>query len=341
MAYGLGIESSCDETSIAIVRDGKDLLSLKVYSQIDSHSPYRGVVPEIASRAHLEKINSLLAVAMDESGIEYSDLEYVAVTSYPGLVGSLMIGAQLARCISLVYGIPIVAVNHLEAHLAVIGLERDLPPFPWLGVLLSGGNSSIYLYKGFGDLQILADTRDDSLGEAFDKVSAVLNLPYPGGPYLEAKANVFIPAKGEGNPFPKLLKEDGEDLIRFSYSGLKTAVLYYLKAHSENPPVEKISYFFQKTAFELVTRNIRKAIAKTGIRTVVAAGGVLANETLRNQLEKEKERSGFDLFYPGKKIYCTDNGAMVACLGYHLWKQKSFVGLDFKVSPKRNFEQII
>ncbi|MCW7481418.1 tRNA (adenosine(37)-N6)-threonylcarbamoyltransferase complex transferase subunit TsaD [Leptospira kanakyensis] len=341
MAYGLGIESSCDETSIAIVRDGKDLLSLKVYSQIDAHSPYRGVVPEIASRAHLEKINSLLAVAMDESGIEYSDLEYVAVTSYPGLVGSLMIGAQLARCISLVYGIPIVAVNHLEAHLAVIGLERDLPPFPWLGVLLSGGNSSIYLYKGFGDLQILADTRDDSLGEAFDKVSAVLNLPYPGGPYLEAKANVFLPAKGEGNPFPKLLKEDGEDLIRFSYSGLKTAVLYYLKAHSENPPVEKISYFFQKTAFELVTRNLRKAIAKTGIRTVVAAGGVLANETLRNQLEKEKERSGFDLFYPGKKIYCTDNGAMVACLGYHLWKQKSFVGLDFKVSPKRNFEQII
>ncbi|MCW7470328.1 tRNA (adenosine(37)-N6)-threonylcarbamoyltransferase complex transferase subunit TsaD [Leptospira kanakyensis] len=341
MAYGLGIESSCDETSIAIVRDGKDLLSLKVYSQIDAHSPYRGVVPEIASRAHLEKINSLLAVAMDESGIEYSDLEYVAVTSYPGLVGSLMIGAQLARCISLVYGIPIVAVNHLEAHLAVIGLEQDLPPFPWLGVLLSGGNSSIYLYKDFGDLEILADTRDDSLGEAFDKVSAVLNLPYPGGPYLEAKANSYLPTKGEGNPFPKLLKEDGEDLIRFSYSGLKTAVLYYLKANSENPPVEKISYFFQKTAFELVTRNLVKAIKKTGIRTVVAAGGVLANGTLRESLEKEKERSGFDLFYPGKKIYCTDNGAMVACLGYHLWKQKSFVGLDFKVSPKRNFEQII
>ncbi|TGK87056.1 tRNA (adenosine(37)-N6)-threonylcarbamoyltransferase complex transferase subunit TsaD [Leptospira noumeaensis] len=341
MTYGLGIESSCDETSIAIVRDGKDLLSLKIYSQIDSHSPYRGVVPEIASRAHLEKINSILAEAMDESGIEFSDLDYVAVTSYPGLVGSLMIGAQLARSISLVFGIPIVAVNHLEAHLAVIGLERELPPFPWLGLLLSGGNSSIYLYKGFGDLQILADTRDDSLGEAFDKVSAVLKLPYPGGPYLEAKANVYNPAKAGPNPFPKLLKEDGEDLIRFSYSGLKTAVLYYLKANAENPPLEKISYFFQKTAFELVTRNVRKAIAQTGIRTVVAAGGVLANETLRKQLEKEKERSRFDLFYPGKKIYCTDNGAMVACLGYHLWKQKSFVGLDFKVSPKRNFEQII
>lgn len=341
MAYGLGIESSCDETSIAIVSDGKDLLSLKVYSQIESHSPYRGVVPEIASRAHLEKINSLLAVSMEEAGINYSDLEYVAVTSYPGLVGSLMIGAQLARCISLVYGIPIVAVNHLEAHLAVIGLERELPPFPWLGVLLSGGNSSIYLYKGFGDLQILADTQDDSLGEAFDKVSAVLNLPYPGGPYLEEKANAYKVKKEEGNPFPKLLKEDGDEKIRFSYSGLKTAVLYYLRANSEVPPVEKISYFFQKTAFELVTRNIRKAIAKTGIRTVVAAGGVLANGTLRESLEAEKERSQFDLFYPRKKIYCTDNGAMVACLGYYLWKQKSFVGLDFKVSPKRNFEQII
>lgn len=341
MAYGLGIESSCDETSIAIVHDGKDLLSLKIYSQIDSHSPYRGVVPEIASRAHLEKINSLLAVSMEEAGIEYSELDYVAVTTYPGLVGSLMIGAQLARCISLVHQIPIVAVNHLEAHLAVIGLERELPPFPWLGVLLSGGNSSIYLYKGFGNLQILADTQDDSLGEAFDKVSAVLNLPYPGGPYLEAKANAYKLEKAEGNPFPKLLKEDGEDKIRFSYSGLKTAVLYYLKAHAESPPVEKISYFFQKTAFELVTRNIRKAIAKTGIRTVVAAGGVLANGKLRESLEAEKERSQFDLFYPGKKIYCTDNGAMVACLGYHLWKQKSFVGLDFKVSPKRNFEQTL
>ncbi|TGL37756.1 tRNA (adenosine(37)-N6)-threonylcarbamoyltransferase complex transferase subunit TsaD [Leptospira perdikensis] len=341
MTYGLGIESSCDETSIAIVRDGKDLLSLKIYSQIDSHSPYRGVVPEIASRAHLEKINSLLAVSMEEAGIEYSDLAYVAVTTYPGLVGSLMIGAQLARCISLVHQIPIVAVNHLEAHLAVIGLERELPPFPWLGVLLSGGNSSIYLYKGFGDLEIFADTRDDSLGEAFDKVSAVLNLPYPGGPYLEAKANAYQLKEVEVNPFPKLLKEDGEDRIRFSYSGLKTAVLYYLKSQTTPPPVEKISYFFQKTAFELVTRNIRKAVAKTGIRTVVAAGGVLANGTLRESLEAEKERSKFDLFYPGKKIYCTDNGAMVACLGYHLWKQKSFVGLDFKVSPKRNFEQTL
>ncbi|EMY61211.1 tRNA (adenosine(37)-N6)-threonylcarbamoyltransferase complex transferase subunit TsaD [Leptospira terpstrae] len=341
MAYGLGIESSCDETSVAIVRDGRELLSLKVYSQIDSHSPYRGVVPEIASRAHLEKINSILSVSMEEAGVEFSDLEYVAVTSYPGLVGSLMIGAQLARCISLVHNVPIVAVNHLEAHLAVIGLERELPPFPWLGVLLSGGNSSIYLYRGFGDLQILADTEDDSLGEAFDKVSAVLNLPYPGGPYLEAKANAYQVDKAEVNPFPKLLKEDGEDRIRFSYSGLKTAVLYYLKANSIAPPVEKISYFFQKTAFELVTRNIRKAIQKTGIRTVVAAGGVLANGTLRECLEAEKNRSKFDLFYPGKKIYCTDNGAMVACLGYHLWKQKSFVGLDFKVSPKRNFEQII
>ncbi|MCW7457794.1 tRNA (adenosine(37)-N6)-threonylcarbamoyltransferase complex transferase subunit TsaD [Leptospira bandrabouensis] len=341
MAYGLGIESSCDETSIAIVRDGRELLSLKVYSQIDSHSPYRGVVPEIASRAHLEKINSLLSVAMEEAGIEFSDLNYVAVTSYPGLVGSLMIGAQLARCISLVYGIPIVAVNHLEAHLAVIGLERELPPFPWLGLLLSGGNSSIYIYKGFGDLQIFADTQDDSLGEAFDKVSAVLDLPYPGGPYLEAKANAYSPIPGEKNPFPKLLKEDGEDLIRFSYSGLKTAVLYYKRENAKSLPIEKIAYYFQKTAFELVTRNLGKAISKTGIRTVVAAGGVLANGTLRDSLEKEKERSRFDLFYPSKKIYCTDNGAMVACLGYHLWKQKSFVGLDFKVSPKRNFEQII
>lgn len=187
MVYGLGIESSCDETSIAIVKDGKELVSLKLYSQIETHSPYRGVVPEIASRAHLEKINSLLSLCMEESNLSFQDLSYIAVTGYPGLVGSLMIGAQLARCISLVHSIPIVLVNHLEAHLTVIGLEGELPAFPWLGVLLSGGNSSIYIYKGFGDLELLADTQDDSLGEAFDKVSAILNLPYPGGPTIEKK----------------------------------------------------------------------------------------------------------------------------------------------------------
>lgn len=341
MVYGLGIESSCDETSIAIVKDGKDLISLKVYSQIETHSPYRGVVPEIASRAHLEKINSLLAVCMEESQLSYADLSYIAVTGYPGLVGSLMIGAQLARCISLVHSIPIVLVNHLEAHLAVIGLEKDLPAFPWLGVLLSGGNSSIYLYKGFGDLELLADTLDDSLGEAFDKVSAILKLPYPGGPTIEKKALAYVRPKGEPSPFPKLLKEDGSESIRFSYSGLKTAVMYYLKSLVEPFPIEKISYYFQKTAFELVVRNITKAIETTKIKTVVAAGGVLANETLRSLLEEESLKRSFQLHYPQKKIYCTDNGAMVACLGYHLWKEKKYVGLDFKVSPKRNFEQIL
>lgn len=341
MVYGLGIESSCDETSIAIVRDGKELIALKVYSQIDTHSPYRGVVPEIASRAHLEKINSLLSVCMAEAQISFSSIQYIAVTGYPGLVGSLMIGAQLARCISLVHSIPIVLVNHLEAHLAVIGLERELPAFPWLGVLLSGGNSSIYIYKGFGDMELLADTRDDSLGEAFDKVSAILDLPYPGGPSIEKKALSYERPKGEKNPFPKLLKEDGPDLIRFSYSGLKTAVLYYLKSLQGNPPIEKISYYFQKTAFELVVRNIGKAIETTKIGTVVAAGGVLANETLRSLLLTESQTRPFQLYFPQKKIYCTDNGAMVACLGYHLWKEKKIVGLDFKVSPKRNFEQIL
>ncbi|XDD47710.1 tRNA (adenosine(37)-N6)-threonylcarbamoyltransferase complex transferase subunit TsaD [Leptospira sp. WS39.C2] len=343
MVYGLGIESSCDETSIAIVKNGKELISHKVYSQIETHSPYRGVVPEIASRAHLEKINSLLAVCIEESKLTFSDLSYVAVTGYPGLVGSLMIGAQLARCISLVHSIPIVLVNHLEAHLAVIGLENELPPFPWLGVLLSGGNSSIYIYKGFGDLELLADTQDDSLGEAFDKVSAVLNLPYPGGPIIEKKAFEYVKPKGEKSPFPKLLKEDGPDTIRFSYSGLKTAVLYYIKSltETETLPIEKITYYFQKTAFELVVRNIRKAINRTQIKTVVAAGGVLANETLRSYLQTEAQNQSFQLYYPQKKIYCTDNGAMVACLGYHLWNEKKFVGLDFKVSPKRNFEQIL
>ncbi|MDF3819454.1 tRNA (adenosine(37)-N6)-threonylcarbamoyltransferase complex transferase subunit TsaD [Leptospira sp. 96542] len=341
MVYGIGIESSCDETSVAIVRDGQELISLQIYSQIETHKKYRGVVPEIASRAHLETINSVYERAMEEAKISPAELSYIAVTAFPGLMGSLMIGAQLARCLSLVHNLPIVAVNHLEAHFAVVGLEGSLPSFPCLGVLLSGGNSSIYEYKTFGTMELLADTRDDSLGEAFDKVSSLLGLPYPGGPYIEREANLYQPKQGEKNPFPKLLKEDKAGEIRFSYSGLKTAVLYHLKSIEGNVNIPRLCYYFQKTAFELVIRNLKKAVSLTGLQTIVCAGGVLANETLRNLLETEAKSHGWKLFYPRKKIYCTDNGAMVASLGYHLWKKNKTVGLNFKISPKRSFEQTL
>lgn len=341
MVYGLGIESSCDETSIAIVGDGNKLISLQIHSQIENHAPFRGVVPELASRAHLEKINLLLENTLKESGLEIKDLTYVAVTTHPGLMGSLMIGAQLARCISLVYDLPIISINHLEAHLAVIGLEVEFPEFPVLGVLLSGGNSSVYIYHGYGNLELIGDTKDDALGEAFDKVSSLLGLPYPGGPYVEQEARIYASAQNPKMPslFPKLLKESGPSQIEFSFSGLKTAVLYHIRNNPKQIDLGQICFDFQNSAFELVLRNVKKAVQKTGIQRVIFAGGVLANGILRDRIEVESRLENWSHYYPKKKIYCTDNGAMVACLGYYLWKEGAFAPLDFPVSPKTKMNQ--
>lgn len=334
--FGLGIESSCDETSIGIVEDGKILKSLQLYSQIETHAEFRGVVPEIASRAHLEKINLLLEEALVETRLSLNDMSYVAVTTRPGLIGSLMIGAQLARCISFACKIPIVTVDHLEAHLSAVFLENKTPKFPYLGVLLSGGNSSIFIVEDYGKMKLIADTSDDALGEAFDKVSSLLNLPYPGGPAVEKRAMQHSTSKEDVNPFPELLKDSPSDRIQFSYSGIKTSVLYYIK---KNPLTEskinEICYHFQNTAFQLVEKNLLKAIKLTGIKTVVASGGVLANGTLRNKLEILARTKKIELHYPEKKILCTDNGAMVATLGYYLFTAGKIDSLNFKVSPHR------
>ncbi|MDZ4725778.1 MAG: tRNA (adenosine(37)-N6)-threonylcarbamoyltransferase complex transferase subunit TsaD [Leptospira sp.] len=341
--YGLGIESSCDETSLSIVKNGTELIALKIHSQIENHAPYRGVVPELASRAHLEKINSLLELTLQEAGLGMEEISYVAVTAYPGLMGSLLIGAQMARCISLVYDIPIIPVNHLEAHFAVISLERELPAFPMLGVLLSGGNSSIYKYQGYGNLELLGDTMDDALGEAFDKVSAILGLPYPGGPYIEKEAISYIANNVDKTDsyFPKLLKDSPQDKIQFSFSGLKTAVLYHCKDNKDQLDIPKICFDFQNSAFELVLRNVKKAVNLTGISEILFAGGVLANGTLRNQIEKIASSEKWSVYFPEKKIYCTDNGAMVACLGYYLWKLGKQAPIDFMVSPRLNLNKVI
>ncbi|MBP9885722.1 MAG: tRNA (adenosine(37)-N6)-threonylcarbamoyltransferase complex transferase subunit TsaD [Leptospiraceae bacterium] len=334
--FGLGIESSCDETSIGIVEDGKHLRCLKLFSQIETHAEFRGVVPEIASRAHLEKINLLLEEALDESGLSFSDLSYIAVTTRPGLLGSLMIGAQLARCISFVCKIPIVTVDHLEAHLSTVYLENKFPSFPYLGVLLSGGNSSIFIVEDYGKMKLIGDTSDDALGEAFDKVSALLQLPYPGGPAVEKRALQYVSQDGDNSPFPELLKDFPSDKIQFSYSGIKTSVMYYIKKHSlTEEKINEICYHFQNTAFQLVEKNVLKAVKLTGIKTIVASGGVLANETLRNRFQKIADKKNLQVYYPEKKILCTDNGAMVAVLGYYLFQKGKVDTLDFKVSPNR------
>ncbi|MCZ8237124.1 MAG: tRNA (adenosine(37)-N6)-threonylcarbamoyltransferase complex transferase subunit TsaD [Leptospiraceae bacterium] len=347
---GLGIESSCDETSLGLVRDGKEILHLALYSQIESHVKYRGVVPEIASRAHLEKINFLLDECLTQSGLDFSDLAYVAVSQRPGLMGSLMIGAQMARCIHLVHGTPIVCVNHLEAHLSVVRLNIDqlqnsqkiktIAPFPHLGLLLSGGNSSIYIHKDWNDLELIGDTLDDALGEAFDKAASILGLGYPGGPEIEKFANFYEQEITSGSKkaeipiLPKLLKSQPDHELHFSFSGLKTALLNAKKDHP-SISLNRFCFEFQETSIELVLRNVKNAIKKTGIKTVVAGGGVLANTRLTSKLKEFALDNSVEILFPKNKILSTDNGVMVACLGYYLFTKGIQNEIDFQVSPKR------
>lgn len=333
---GLGIETSCDETSIGIVEDGKKLIHLQLYSQIELHEKFRGVVPELASRAHLEKINFLLEQALKETNLSINNFSYVAVSARPGLLGSLMVGAQLARCISLTHGIPIVPVDHLEAHLSVVNLEGNSPAFPFLGLLLSGGNSAIFEVNSYGSMKAIANTKDDALGEAFDKVASLLNLEYPGGPAIEKRALSYSPKPGEKSLFPEILKDLPTGSLMFSYSGIKTSVYYSIKGKNlSEEDIQRISFHFQNTAFKLVEKNLVRAVKMTGINTVVAAGGVMANETLRKRLKEISHKYKFTLYFPEKRILCTDNGVMVACLGYYLFKQGKIEPLDFKISPTR------
>ncbi|KAB2934868.1 MAG: tRNA (adenosine(37)-N6)-threonylcarbamoyltransferase complex transferase subunit TsaD [Leptonema illini] len=328
---GIGIESSCDETSVAIVEDG-NILSNQIYSQIKEHMPYLGVVPEIASRSHLLKINELYDRAIAESGRDIASFDYVAVTTRPGLVGSLMIGAQLARCLHLVHGLPIVTVDHVEAHFYAGFLERrERPSYPFLGLLLSGGNSAVFRVEGPGRLIKLADTRDDALGEAFDKASNVLGLGYPGGPHIERAASQYAPA-GKERFFPAILKDLPPDEISFSFSGIKTAVLLAAKRGEQK---EKIAYHFQETAFDLVERMLLRALRRENVQHIEASGGVLANQTLRHRLDRFAEKHAISLKYPVSKALCTDNAAMVASLGRYLFEAGIRDPADFPVSSVR------
>lgn len=330
---GLGIETSCDETSVAVIENGCRILSNEIYSQIQEHAPFHGVVPEIASRSHLLKINPVYEAAIRTAGIKPEDLDYCAVTSRPGLTGSLMIGSQLARCLNMVHGVDLVTVDHIEAHMYAVFLEGKEPQYPFLGLLLSGGNSAIFRVEGPGQLELLGTTMDDALGEAFDKAASVLDLPYPGGPYVEKEARQYAaehPSVTSEPPlFPRILRDFPSDQIAFSFSGIKTAVLQAARKGEERG---RICYHFQKTSFELVTRMLDRAVAKTGLRTVVASGGVLASSSLRETLQSGWR---YAILYPEDRKLCTDNAAMIGALGYRLWQQGVRDGLDFAVSSRR------
>ncbi|MFH0976506.1 MAG: tRNA (adenosine(37)-N6)-threonylcarbamoyltransferase complex transferase subunit TsaD [Spirochaetota bacterium] len=323
---GLGLESSCDETSAAIVKNGKQILSNAIKSQIDLHKEYYGVVPEIASRAHLEAINWLINIALEEAGVSFSELDYVAATARPGLVGSLLIALQSAKAISYALRIPLIAVNHLEAHLYAPFLEDAAPVYPFTGLLVSGGNTSLYIVRDAGSMELLGKTADDAAGEAFDKVAKFLNLGYPGGPVIEKLAKQAIIKK---KIFPKILANSND--YRFSYSGLKTAVVTYVK---ENPCADaaEIVYSFQERALEVLVRKVFKAARQNNIKDIVIAGGVAANGRLREMLREEKA-DGERLLIPSP-VLCTDNAAMVAGIGYHYYSRNLINNLSVDVKPR-------
>ncbi|NMB64292.1 MAG: tRNA (adenosine(37)-N6)-threonylcarbamoyltransferase complex transferase subunit TsaD [Spirochaetes bacterium] len=325
---GIGLESSCDETAVAIVADGKTILSHAIFSQIHLHKEYYGVVPEIASRAHLEVINDLIDHCLKEASITFKDLSYVAATYRPGLVGSLLVALQSAKAISYTLSIPLIAVHHLEAHLYAPFLEGHGIEFPFIGLLVSGGNTALYCVHDYGNFELLGNTTDDAVGEAFDKVAKFLSLGYPGGPITEKLASQATLKKPI---FPKILA-DSNDTYSFSYSGLKTAVINYIH---DNPDadISEIAYSFQERALEILVRRLFDASKRLKIHTLVIAGGVASNKRLR-ELIFEKKKEYHTIFFPSP-ILCTDNGAMVAGIGYQYYKKGIYSPLstDVKARP--------
>jgi N6-L-threonylcarbamoyladenine synthase len=310
---GLGLESSCDETAVAVVKNGSEILTNYIFSQIDLHREYAGVVPEIASRAHLEVINELIRRAMEDAKIRFDHLHYVSSTNRPGLIGSLLIGLQTAKAMSYTLNIPLIAINHLEAHLYAPFLEGREISFPFIGLLISGGNTALYQVNGIGELETIGKTVDDAVGEAFDKISKFLNLGYPGGPIIEQLAKK---SRSKRAIFPKILADSQKDDFRFSYSGLKTAVITYIKKNTTADRAH-IVYSFQEQALELLVRRVFTAARDRSIKYIVVAGGVAANRRIR-ELLMENKKDDEEIIIPSTKL-CTDNAAMVAGIAYHYY----------------------
>ena len=321
----LGIESSCDETAAAVLRDGRILLSNVINSQVAVHSPYGGVVPELASRKHLENIYPVVETALAQAGVTLDDLDGLAVTQGPGLVGSLLIGLSFAKAISAVKGIPYVGVDHIVGHLLSPFLEKAQPEFPYIALVASGGHSSIFLVQGHTAIQPLGRTRDDAAGEAFDKVGKILGLEYPGGPVISRLAEQGNPA---AIPFPRAWL--GPDSLDFSFSGLKTSVANYVhQRRQKNEPfsIPDVCASFQEAVVEVLCEKALKAAQMHGIATVALAGGVAANARLRAALQDLGSQRGIEIFMPSLEL-CTDNAAMIALAGFYHFAEKATTSLD-------------
>ncbi len=326
----LSIESSCDETSIAIVKNGCDVVALSILSQMDTHANYGGVVPEIASRMHTENITIVLEDVLNKANMKVSDVDAIAVTAEPGLLGSLLVGVEFAKVLSYVYKKPLIKVNHLIGHIYANKLENKLT-FPNLSLIISGGHTELIKMTGDYEFELLGETQDDAIGEAFDKVARVLGLKYPGGPNIEKLA-----FEGENTyNLPKVLNDES---YNFSYSGLKSSVINLVHNETQRGNTinkANLACSFQTAAVNELKRKLELALKNTGIKDVIIAGGVSANKFLRNELTDLCAKYNAKLNYPSF-IYCTDNAAMIGAAAYPLYLKGEFANLDLNANSNAN-----
>ncbi|WJQ14303.1 tRNA (adenosine(37)-N6)-threonylcarbamoyltransferase complex transferase subunit TsaD [Geobacillus stearothermophilus] len=325
----LGIETSCDETAAAVVKNGKEILSNVVASQMESHRRFGGVVPEIASRHHVEQITLVMEEAMRQAGVSFSELDAIAVTAGPGLVGALLVGVNAAKALAFAHGLPLIGVHHIAGHIYANQLVAEMK-FPLLALVVSGGHTELVYMEGHGAFQVIGETRDDAAGEAYDKVARALGLPYPGGPHIDRLAH-------EGEPvidLPRAWLEEGS--YDFSFSGLKSAVLNALhnaKQRGEEIDPRQMAASFQASVVDVLVTKTVQAAKEYGVRQVLLAGGVAANRGLRAALqEKMKELPDVELVIPPLSL-CTDNAAMIAVAGTVLYQQGKQADLALNANP--------
>lgn len=333
----LGIETSCDETAAAVVKNGKEVLSNVISSQVALHAEFGGVVPEIASRNHLEKIDEVIRLAVKEAGISMQELTAIAVTVGPGLVGALLVGVSEAKALAFALGKPLVPVHHIEGHIAANFISNPECKPPFVCLVASGGHSHLLLVEDYGKIKIYGRTRDDAAGEAFDKVARAVGLGYPGGPKLEKMAK-------EGNPhayhFPTAKMEDAP--YDFSFSGVKSAVLNEMnrkKMLGEEVRVADLCASFQENVTEVLSEKAIALCKELHINRLSIAGGVAANGKLREKMEEKAKQEGIEFFCP-KLILCTDNAAMIAAAAYHEWKKGNFAGHDVNAYPSLSLSEV-
>lgn len=313
----LGIETSCDETAAAVLQDGNKLLSNVIFDQIQIHGKYGGVVPELAGRSHIERIHLVINESLKSAGVTLKQIDLIAVTRGPGLVGALLVGLNTAKGIAYASQKPLIGINHLEGHLLAVFLQEEVA-FPFLALGVSGGHTDLYRVDGFGKYKLLGRTRDDAAGECFDKVAKMMGLGYPGGPVIEKLAR-------SGNPkavaFPRAML--GRDSLDFSFSGLKTAVRNYLEKRKRGEvaklPDEDVAASFQAAVIDVLVKKILLACDQNDLERVVVTGGVASNGALREAVKLAAEQRRMKSYFP-KPVYCTDNAAMIACAGYHRYQ---------------------